>query len=305
MEISKETLTALISAFGRAHHSENDEPKIFDDFLAKSMMTKETYNFISHSMANAVGFFNPDLAASKPDEASALSYVMRVQSTPITLSRARYTEDCLEHLIFSQGCSQYVIMGAGMDTFVFRKPEIAKKLQIYEIDQPITQEYKCSRLGELGWEIPEQMHLVSVDFSKDNLAEALIKAGFNNKKPAVFSWLGVTYYLKSGDVLSTLEKVSGIAAPGSVIIFDYVDMDAFDDGKAAMRVKKMQEILSRAGSPMITGFEPSGLRLLLKSAGLQLDEDLGPDEIQDLYFKGRTDGYTAFEHIHIVKAKVI
>lgn len=304
MEISKEILTALISAFGRAHHSVNDEPKIFDDFLAKCMMTEELYNFFGHSLASSIGFFDPEFAASKPDEKSALSNVMKVQSTPITLSRARYTEDCLDVLI-SKGYSQYVILGAGMDTFVFRKPELAAKLHVYEIDQTVTQEYKRSRLNELGWEIPEHTYLIPVDFSKDSLAEALVNAGFDTNKPAVISWLGVTYYLNPDDALSVLTGMSGIAASGSVMIFDYLDLDAFDEEKAAMRVRKMREVLNRAGEPMKTGFEPSGIKALLQSAGLHLEEDLSPDDIQALYFKDRIDGYSAFEHIHFVKAIVI
>lgn len=304
MEISKGSLTALISSFGRAYHSLYDEPKIFDDFLAKDMMTEETFLFIRKSFAGSVDFFDPKFAAGKPSEDQALSYVMKVHSTPSTLTRARYTEDCLEAAV-GQGCSQYVILGAGMDTFAFRRNDLLKKLQVYELDQPVTQDYKRNRLNELGWEIPEQLHLLPVDFSQDDPAEILVNAGYDTDKAGFFNWLGVTYYLERSDVLSVLGRVAGISAPGSLIVFDYLDLDAFDINKVSQRAAKMQELVKNAGEPMKTGFDPADLKALLLEAGLQLVEDMAPDAIQKAYFDGRTDGFSAFEHFHIVKAKVI
>jgi methyltransferase (TIGR00027 family) len=304
MEISKGSLTALISAFGRAYHSLHDEPKIFDDFLAKEMMTEETFLFIGKSLAGSIGFFDPEFAVGNPDEEQALSYLMKVHSTPSTLSRARYTEDGLETAV-GQGCSQYVILGAGMDTFAFRRKDLMKKLQVYELDQPVTQDYKRGRLNELSWEIPDHLHLLPVDFSRENLAEVLVNAGYDTGKAGFFNWLGVTYYLERSDVLSVLGRVAGISAPGSVIVFDYLDLDAFDGNKASRRAGKMLELVKNAGEPMKTGFDPADLEVLLPAAGLQLVEDMAPEMIQKVYFEGRTDGYTAFEHFHIAKTKVI
>jgi len=304
MEISKGSLTALITAFGRAYHSLHDEPKILDDFFAKEMMTEETFLFIGKSLAGSVGFFDPEFAAVKPSEDQALSHIMKIHSTPLSLSRSRYTEDCLEAAV-AQGLSQYVILGAGLDTFAFRRKDLLKKLQVYELDQPVTQDYKRNRLSELGWEIPYQLHLLPVDFSQDNLAEVLVNAGYDTGKAGFFNWLGVTYYLERRDVLSVLCRVAGISAPGSLIIFDYLDMDAFDDNKVSKQAGKMREIVKNAGEPMKTGFDPANLEALLSEAGLQLEEDMAPDAIQKAYFDGRTDGYSAFEHFHIVKAKVI
>lgn len=302
MEISKGSLTALISAFGRAYHSIHDEPKIFDDFLAKSMMTEETFLFIGKSLAGSIGFFDPEFAAGKPSEDQACSHLMKIHSTPLTLSRARYMEDCLEAAV-ARGVSQYVILGAGMDTFAFRRKDLLKKLQVYELDQSVTQDYKRNRLMELGWDIPDRLHLLSVDFSRDNLAEVLVNAGYDTGKAGFFNWLGVTYYLERRDVLAVLGRVAGISAPGSVIVFDYLDMDAFDGNKVSKRTAKVLEIVKTAGEPMKTGFDPAGLKTLLLEAGLQLVEDMTPDAIQKEYFDGRTDGYSASEHFHIAKAR--
>lgn len=304
MEIGKGTLTALISAYGRAYHSLYVNPKIFDDFLAKAMMTEETFGFIGKSMAKSLDFFDPEYAAKKPGEADALSFIMKVHSTPITLSRSRYSEDFLESAM-EMGFTQYVILGAGMDTFVFRRPDLATRLQVYELDQLVTQEYKKNRLKELGWEIPPQLHLLTVDFTKDNPAEILINAGLDPKKRTLFSWLGVTYYLDKEAILSTLCKLSEVASSDSVIIFDYLDLNAFQDNTSSVRVRKMREIVKMAGEPMKSGFEPSLLEKDLAEIGIQVVEDLDPDKIQKFYFSNRKDGYTALEHFHIANIRVI
>lgn len=304
MKNDQVSLTALISAFGRAYHSINNEPRIFDDFLAKSMMTEETFDFIGHSLANTLAFFEPGNIGLELCEADALAYVMKKQTSPITLSRAKYTEDRLEEAI-SNGVEQYIILGAGLDTFAFRRPELLEKLQVFELDHPATQDYKQNRLKELGWVISDRLHMIPVNFSKDNLSNVLDNSGFDSSKISFFSWLGVTYYLEFEDILSTLHTIADISATGSIIIFDYLDLDAFNPDNVSERVKLMQEIVKRAGEPMKTGFDPDKLQEQLSIIGLQLMEDKSPEDIQEAYFMERTDGYSAFEHVHFAKIKVL
>lgn len=204
----------------------------------------------------------------------------------------------------SNGVEQFIILGAGLDTFAFRKPKLVEKLQVFELDHPATQEYKRNRLKELGWEISDRLHFVPVDFSKDNLSDVIGNSGFDSRKTSFFSWLGVTYYLECRHVLSTLKTIADISAPGSIIIYDYLDLDAFDTDKVSQRVKLMQDVVKRAGEPMLTGFDPVKLQEQLLCVGLQLMEDLAPADIQEAYFKDRTDGYSAFEHVHFAEASV-
>ncbi len=304
MEIGKGTITAIVTAFGRAYHSLYDEPKIFDDFLAKDMMTRETFDFIAHSLASSLSFFDPETAARQLPENEALAYVMRAQSAPISLARARYTEDYLEKAV-GDGFAQYVILGAGMDTFAFRRPDMLERLRVFELDQPVTQGYKRARIGELGWKVPDNVSFISIDLSKEDLAAALVGAGFDKSAKSVFNWLGVTYYLEKADVLSTFSRIAGVAAPGSMVVFDYLDKDAFDDAKASKRVRAAREIVSNAGEPMKSGFETDELRVMLAGAGMELIEDMNTVATQNAYFSGRTDGYTALEHFHIARAKVL
>jgi methyltransferase (TIGR00027 family) len=304
LEENHVSLTALISAYARAYHALFDSPKILDDFLARHMFTDEEFTNMGRNLAMAVRFFDPERAASFPDQESALAWVMRNQSTPITLSRARYTEDMLE-LSVEQGVGQYVILGAGMDTFAFRRREMLSRLHVFELDHPATQALKRHRLSELGWECPAQLHFVPVDFTKESLVTALEHSSYDPNILSFFSWLGVTYYLDRNVVLQMLRSFAGIAPAGSTIVFDYLDTDAFIPERAAERIKRMQEMVRRTGEPMKTGFDPSALAAELARNGLHLQENLDPSDIEERYFQGRTDGYHAFEHVHFARAVVV
>lgn len=303
MEQSTVSATALITAFARAYHATHDAPKIFDDYLAEKILTKEEFAFFGKNLADALRFFNPELAASNPDQATALDWVMKVQNAPITISRARYAEDCLE-LAIKHGVEQYIILGAGMETFAFRKLEMMERLHVYEVDHPATQAFKQQRLSELGWEIPSHLEFVPVDFSKEKLADVLKRSSYDPDKNAFFSWLGVTYYLSKGTVLDTLRSIRAIAPRESTVVFDYIDSEGFDPAKAAKRMQLMQAIVERVGEPMKAHFDPATLGKELGAIDLRLEENLSPTEIEERYFKNRTDDYHAFEHVHFAWAAV-
>jgi methyltransferase (TIGR00027 family) len=304
MQEKRASMTAILTAFARAYHATHDEPKIFDDSLAWSLFTEEERKFFGRSLAQALAFFDPELAAICPDEATALAWVIQIQNGPITLSRGRYTEESLATAV-EQGVGQYVILGAGLDTFAFRRPEMVSKLQIFEVDLPATQADKRRRLSELGWQIPSQLHFVSLDFTKENVATALSRTSYDPKKKGFFSWLGVTFYLTREVVNTTLRDIAAVAPAGSSIVFDYMDSDAFIPGRAAKRMRKMQEIVRNVGEPLLTGLNPSTLVADLAALGLNLKQDLGPSDIQERYFSGRTDRYRAFEHVHFAWAEVL
>lgn len=303
MEENQVSVTALISAYIRSYHAQHDTPKIFNDYLADQLLTEDERLNIGQNLGRAIYFFAPEHAASCPDQATALAAVMRAISTSILISRARYTEDDLETMV-EKGVQQYVILGAGLDTFAYRRPEMLKHLDVFEIDHPATQTSKRTRLAELGWNHPEHLHFVPIDFTKENLATTLQQSAYNPQKLSFFSWLGVTYYLSRDVVFDTLRAISKIAPVGSAIIFDYLDTEAFIPEITPLRVQKMQEAARQAGEPMKTGFDPATLAQDLESLGLRLQENLSPSEIEKRYFQGRTDGYQAFENIHFACAVV-
>lgn len=302
MEQNQASITAKITAFARAYHAKHDNPKIFDDFLAAQMFSEAEYGFIEANLANLIHFLDPEKAAVCPDQTAALAWVMRNQTGSVTLSRSRYTEDCLPKAL-NEGVKQYIILGAGMDTFAFRHPKLLKHLEVFEVDHPATQTAKRLRLGELGWEIPPQLHFVPVDFSTEDMKAGLGNSDYDSGKLSFFSWLGVICYLERGEVVETLRAITDIAPAGSSIVFDYFDEGAFDPEKADKRMQQMQNIVKQAGEPMKTGFEPSELGGFLAGLGFQLRENLSPEDIEARFFKG-TDGYHANRHAHFAWAVV-
>ncbi len=296
MEETQVSRTALMTAYLRAYHAMHDDPKIFDDSLAYHLFTEKERAILEQHVARFLQLYDPARAASCPDQATALALSMRVMATSI-LCRARYAEDSLEKAV-RQGVQQYVILGAGMDTFAFRRPEMVKQLQVFEVDHPATQAFKRRRFAELEWELPTQLQFIPVDFTQECLAATLTRSSYAPQTKSFFSWLGVTYYLTRDVVFATLHAITDIAPAGSAIIFDYWDTDAFVPEKASKRVQAGSAQVRNVGEPMITGFDPSTLAADLAPLGLRLHENLSPTDIEERYLRGRTDGYHASEHAH-------
>jgi methyltransferase (TIGR00027 family) len=297
-------ITALITAYSRAYHAVHDTPLIFNDFLADQLFTAEEHFSFDRDLAGLLAMIDPELAAAYPDPAEALAQVMQLQNAPVTLSRSRYTEDSLEQAV-EQGVEQYVILGAGFDTFAFRRPDMLRRLAVFEVDHPVTQEMKRQRMAARGWEVPAQLHFVPVDFRSESLSQVLPGSGYDPLKRTFFSWLGVTYYLDHPVIIATLEAIARLAPAGSQVAFDYIDSDGFLPGRAGPRMTFMQTIARMVGEPMKTGFHPSVLGSELERAGFRLHESLSPDEIEKRYFQSRSDAYHAFEYVHFALSEVV
>ncbi|MGA3115376.1 MAG: class I SAM-dependent methyltransferase [Syntrophobacteraceae bacterium] len=294
--------TALGAAFMRGYHALHDDPKIFDDHLANSLLTKEERSLIAKHLIEMFESIDPSGAATCPDETSALERMLQLwTAAPTILSRARYAEEALGEAV-GRGVRQYVILGAGMDTFAFRCRDMLERLQVFEIDHPATQAFKWNRIAGLGWEIPEQLHLVSLDFTNEGLDRILKHSPYDPRALTFFSWLGVTYYLSRETVFDTLSAVAKISPPGSAIVFDYLAPVVPGTGKAAERLKVATDFLQSLGEPLIARFDPSTLEGDLARIGLRLLENLIPSDIGQRYFQGRTDSYRASKHIHFAMA---
>jgi len=330
MKQNNASFSASIIAWCRAYHAVNDDPKIFDDFLAGQLLTEEQRTYydkaiyrsikVLHSMGSRkivpsiIRFLLPRhikrmFEAMAPKDSNPISspalavdfYMHATGALALAVSRARYTEENLAEAV-EEGVKQYVILGAGMDTFAFRRPELMERIQVYEVDHPATQVFKRQRLAELGWEIPKQLHFAPVDFTRQRLDEALKDSSYDPKALSFFSWLGVTYYLPRKTVFDTLRTVASIAPKGSTIIFDYLDNDAYNHAKVAPRGQWL--LFSLAGAKTKSGFDPSTLSEDLAAVGLRLKENLSPADIEKLYFKGHTGGYHAQEHAHFACAVI-
>lgn len=330
MKKNNASFSASVIAWCRAYHAVHDDQKIFDDFLAGDLLTEEQRtNFantiyrsmkVTHYISSGkpvpsiMKFLMPryirqTIQAIAPQDVEVVSsstpavdwYMHATGALALAVSRARYTEDILMEAV-RRGVKQYVILGAGMDTFAFRHPELIEKLQVFEVDHPASQAFKRQRLAELGWEIPGHLHFVPVDFTRQRLDEQLGNSSYDPKAETFFSWLGVVYYLPRKTVFDTLRTVAGIAPQGSVIIFDYLDADAYDHAKVTPRGQWL--LLSLVGAKAKSGFDPSTLSHDLDVLGLRLQEDLNPLDIEKMYFQEHPGSYHAQEHAHFARAMV-
>ncbi|MFB0635788.1 class I SAM-dependent methyltransferase [Bacillus rugosus] len=301
MRKNESSLTSLISAFARAYHSRYDTPLIFDDFIAKDLINEKEFTGISENMIQGISFFNKDIAERlHNDPKDILKWVTQIQLSPTPLARASYCEKVLHHELML-GTKQYVILGAGLDTFCFRHPELENSLQVFEVDHPATQQFKKDKLKNANLTIPGHFHFVPMDFTKTFSYQPLIDEGFENTK-TFFSLLGVSYYLTREENASLIRNLFSNVPSGSSIVFDYADETLFTAKGTSNRVEHMVKMAAASGEPMKSCFTYQEIENQLESSGLLIYEHLSPDDINDQFFNNRTDDLSAFETIHYIHA---
>ncbi len=282
--------SAETSAAQRALHTlHGRDPKIFEDPFAVELAGPMGKWFI-RPRPMAVWLFE-----------KAFPWVMPMIAHH--LARARYVEERLDQLT-GEGLAQYVLLGAGMDSFAFRRPDLADTLTVFEIDHPGTQKRKRRRLGKLGWPEPSHVRYVAVDFETEALRDALMRSGFNSGQLSLFAWMGVIPYLTRESIVATLEDVAECATPGSEIVFDTMDRAALTKGKNTPGGRKMFRAAVRMGEPMISGFDPPEISQLLAVAGFEMLEIVTPEAFTKLWFEGRSDGLAPWEYVYVVRARV-
>ena len=297
--MDKTSITALMSAFGRAYHALNADNPIFFDAKVRELMSDEEYSQISDYINGGIDFFAPDKKDSFENREEALKYLVNTQIAPTPLARAAFCEDALTTST-QTGPQQYVILGAGLDTFAFREQEFMKKYDVFEVDHPLTQEDKKNRIEREGWTVPEKLHFVPIDFTKDSIGEKLIEAGFSLEKKTFFSWLGVSMYLDRQAIQNMLLNIAAISADGSDFVFDYADEGLFLSN--VKRVQNMIAIAKAGGEEMKSSFDQMSMELMLSEYDFLTYEHLNYHEIQNRFFSGRNDWLSAFEHISYAHA---
>lgn len=215
-------------------------------------------------------------------------------------ARQRFMEDRL----IAGGFAQYVILGAGLDSFVWRRPDLARRMSIFEIDHPSTQNWKRARAEGLGMTLPRRHQFVPIDFERETLGDALDRASFDWAVPTFFSWLGVTMYISAAAAEATLKTVAR-ARPGSEIVFTYSpsreELDATD---AHMR-DIFIDIATAAGEPPMTDFSQGEIKALVAGCGLSLAANPTRDDLVELYFRDRADGLRPYQMERIAAARKV
>jgi methyltransferase (TIGR00027 family) len=208
--------------------------------------------------------------------------------------RSRFAEDTLMDAV-ADGVEQYVLLGAGLDTFAYRQPPWARRLTVIEVDHPGTQAGKRGALGASGIEIPPNVRYADVDFERETLAHGLARCGVDTAKRTFFSWLGVTMYLTRDAIETTLRTVLSFPK-GSGIVLTYAHTDA--------AASKLAEGSASAGEPWVSYFTPDELGAMLRALGFSGVSFLSREEAERRYFADRTDGFPAPGRVSIVAASV-
>jgi methyltransferase (TIGR00027 family) len=264
----------------RAVHQLLDAPLVFSDPLALRILEPEVAERIRED--------------PKHLDTSPVARYLRA----FLIVRSRIAEEEVAAAV-ARGVSQYVIVGAGYDTFAYRNP--FPELRVFEVDHPSTQREKRRRLDEGGIHVPPHATFVAADLSVTSLEEALASSAFDRNSPAVFSWLGVVPYLELPAIEATLASVARMGA-GTTIVFDYgVSGDALNIAERFV-VRRMAKRVAQAGEPWKTFFMPEEMSALLRRLGFASHVDWGADEINARYFAGRDDGLRVGRGGRIVKA---
>lgn len=254
-------------------------------------MTKEEYTAVQNYILGGAQFFEPDMDFSKVEPKEVLRRIVNVHIAPSPLCRQAYTEQALKIALLT-GTKQYVILGAGMDTFAFRND----KYKVFEVDHPLTQKDKIERIKCAGWVCGENLSFVPVDFTNDDLEECLITSGFDPSIKSFFSWLGVTYYLSKSAIDNMLCALSKLCAKGSTLVFDYPDEHFFDAPEK--RVQNTIMMAKAGGEPMQSSFSYRELEKMLEKHGFLIYELLTPEDIQRSIIDKAGADMKAFEHVN-------
>jgi methyltransferase (TIGR00027 family) len=276
------SLTAQRAAMRSTVHQMIDHPRVFEDPLAIAIIGEE-------ALAN--------LKAGPERLERTGSQHLRA----FVAARNRFAEDELAAAI-GRGATQYVILGAGLDTYAYRN--LNAGVRVFEVDHPATQAWKRNRLEAAGIAIPTSLTFVSTDSEEQALGSVLKRSGFEAGEVTFFSWFGGGPYLSAEAATATLAFIGSMPA-GSGAVMDYAIQRSFLDSGDQMAMDALASRVGREGEPDLLFVDPRALDRLLRAAGFHYVEDLGPSEIDERYFRGRVDGLqVAPGPAHLVTARV-
>jgi methyltransferase (TIGR00027 family) len=266
-----------------AHQILDAPPRILDDPAALSLLGDAAATQLRK---------HPD-AAQHPGARALRAHIVL---------RSRFTEDRLA-LAVQRGVRQYVVLGAGYDTFIVRQPAWARALTIVEVDRPALQEEKRARLAAAGLDVPPNVRFVAIDFEAETLVQGLARHQLSLDVPTFFSWLGVSMYLTEPAIDAVLATV-GSAPAGSEIVLTYAPADPKQRTTGAPSVASLADRAASLGEPWLTYFTPEALETKLRSFGFSQVHFLTPAEATAQYFANRSDGLPAPKRTTIVSAVV-
>ncbi|MBL0094649.1 MAG: class I SAM-dependent methyltransferase [Piscinibacter sp.] len=264
--------SALSVASLRAVHQLLDEPLVFPDPIALPLLGAST-------------------EAALRDDPFSLNDPLSRGLRGALVARSRFVEDELSRCV-AAGVRQYLVVGAGLDTFAYRNPYRDEGLRVFEVDHPGTQQWKQQLLAESGIDVSASLTFVPADFERDDLGSALRQAGFQPDQAACVSWMGVTMYLTADAVAATLRTLAGFA-PGSRLCFDYrLPVTMLNPVERVINEVIGQQVAA-LGEPWLSTFDPTQLQKQLLDLGFGSAESATPESLNARYFARRKDGLRA------------
>lgn len=304
MEDLVASITAMSTSRMRALHTRCDPQPVLDDpwgdrLVPASLLVAAVTQRVAASQ-------RPPVVASADELERAADQLLRASPafTNVIL-RSRYTEDALRAALAS-GVRQYVLLGAGFDSYALRLPPEAEDVTVIEIDHPATQTLKRQRLAECGLTLPDNVQLIAADFACESLEAALAKSRFRRTEPAFFAWLGVTMYLTREANRAMLKQIAQCSAPGSLLAFSYIDQKLFDAASPseAARFGELDATVRQFGEPFVSGFHPARLAAELYEAGMELVEDVDEFQMLERYDPQGINGLRPVDRSRVALARV-
>lgn len=216
------------------------------------------------------------------------------------VARTRYVED----LLVGEGIGQYVLLGAGLDTFAQRHPDLGDRVTVFEIDQPGPQTWKRQRLDALGYALPDWLRLVPVDFESDeDLWQALLDHGLDPHAPTLVSSSGVSMYLTKSATAATLRRLASLA-PGSIVVMTFMVPFELVDAADRPGLKGAARGAAASGTPWVSFYAPEEIVALARHEGFSDVRVVSTAELADRYLHGRADGLSAAGGEGVLLARV-
>jgi methyltransferase (TIGR00027 family) len=283
MDDNSPSRTALGAAIHRAAHQLLDHPPIFEDPYALRIIGADTEAEIRGGISHH----------ADPRSRGLRAFIA---------ARSRFSEDALAEAV-ARGVPQYVLLGAGLDTFAYRAAQTYPGLAVFEVDHPATQGWKRERLRDAGIGVPDSLTFAPVNFERERLADGLARAGFDKSRPALFAWLGVVPYLTREAIMATLRFIAGLPR-GSAVIFDYGEPPQARDSVQQQTLAALMERVAAAGEPLRSFFMPDDIVRDVCALGFSEVEDFDADKLNPRYFAGRADNLKLRGLGHVLMARV-
>lgn len=298
--------TAILVAVTRGMYSNLADNPVLDDTLANELCSDQEVEQITEmALKTASSNEQRDELGSFTSQEEAWRQIFRHGAfAASSVVRLRYAEDRLQTAVIDDGVDQYVNLGAGLDTFVFRRPDLAEHLTIFELDHPNTQRFKRERLGGADLSIPDSLHFVSVDLEAESVPSALADTAYTTDRPACYSWLGVTPYLSSEAIIGTLQSIVDGSAADSELVFDFVDAEGSNPETTTPRIRRFIRMVEEMGATTGPGLELSTIEDELNRLGFELVELLSPDDQRRRYFADQPEYFGPTEHYHFAHVRV-